>query len=144
MPIAHINVLKGHAKPQLRQLIVEVSDTIARILQAPKDRLEVWVTEIDPDLWGVIGVPASEALSVAPLEQIEMPLIQMVLLEGRPTAQHHALIGEVTDVVARVLGTQKNRIRLHIAEAKPDCWGIGGVPASIARAAEIRARAEAK
>ena len=141
MPVAHIRVLQGHSKAQLRALVCDVSATVARILQAPKDRLEVWVTEIDPDLWGVCGVPASEVLHSAPLEQTEMPFIQMVLMEGRSTEQHHALIREVTADVARILGTEQQRIRMHISETKPDLWGIGGVPAAVVRAAEIKARA---
>jgi 4-oxalocrotonate tautomerase family enzyme len=141
MPAAHINVLKGHQRSQLRRLIVEVSDVLARILQAPKDRLEVWITEIDPELWGVCGVPAAEVLQTTPMAEAEMPFIQMVLLEGRPREQHHALIADVTEVVARVLGARRERIRVHIAESRTDCWGIGGVPASIARAQEISARA---
>jgi 4-oxalocrotonate tautomerase family enzyme len=139
MPVAHIRVLEGHSKKQLRDLVCEVSETIARILQAPKDRLEVWVTEINPDLWGVCGIPASEVLQVASLETTEMPFIQMVLMEGRSTELHHALIREISAVVNRVLGTELQRIRMHISETKPDLWGIGGVPASIIRAAEIKA-----
>lgn len=140
MPVAHINVLQGHSRSQLRQLIVEVSATVARILEAPKDRLEIWVTEIDPELWGVCGVPASEALEDSPLGQIEMPFIRMVIMEGRTQEQRFALISEVTEVVARVLGTEQERIRFQLTQIQPDGWGIGGVPASIRRAAEIEAR----
>ncbi len=143
MPVCHIRVLQGHSREQLRALVREASETVARILQAPKDRLEVWVTEIDPDLWGICGEPASDVLRHTPRAEAEMPFIQMVLLEGRSKEQHHALIREVTGLVARILGTNETRIRLHIAETKPDLWGIGGVPASIKREAEVRARAEA-
>lgn len=143
MPVAHINVLQGHPRSALRQLIAEVSDAMARVLQAPKDRLEVWVTEIDPELWGVCGEPASEVLAREPRAQVEMPFIQMVLMEGRSKEQHHAIIAELTAITARVLGTQADRIRVHIAGADPDRWGIGGVPASIRRKAEIEARARA-
>lgn len=143
MPVAHIRVLQGHSREQLRSLVRDVSNTVARILAAPKDRLEVWVTEIDPDLWGICGEPASDVLRSVALDQAEMPFIQMVLMEGRSVEQHHALIREVTADVARILGTQQDRIRLHIAETKPDLWGIGGVPASVKRAAEIQARTEA-
>jgi 4-oxalocrotonate tautomerase family enzyme len=143
MPVAHIRVLKGHTRAQLRQLVTDVSNTVARILEAPKNRLEVWVTEIDPDLWGVCAEPASDVLAREPMESVEMPFIQMVLMAGRTKAQYHALIADITDVVAGILGTRKERIRVHIAETQPDNWGIGGVPASIVRAAEIRAREEA-
>ena len=50
MPVAHINVLQGHSKETLKKVIHDVSMAMADILSAPKDRLEVWVTEIDPDL----------------------------------------------------------------------------------------------
>lgn len=141
MPVAHIRVLQGHSRDQLRSLVRDVSEAVVRVLQAPRDRLEVWVTEIDPDLWGVCGVPASEVLQSTPLAQAEMPFIQMVLMEGRSKEQHHALIAEVTAAVAKVLGTDRHRIRAHISETRPDLWGIGGVPAAVLRAAEIQARA---
>jgi 4-oxalocrotonate tautomerase family enzyme len=143
MPAAHFNVLKGHSREQLKRLIRETSDAMARVLQAPKDRLEVWVTEIDPDLWGIQGEAASDVLRTRPLAEIEMPFIQMILMEGRPKEQHHAIIAELTEITARVLGCAKDHIRIHIASANPDSWGIGGVPASIRRAEELRARAQA-
>ncbi len=143
MPVAHINVLQGHPRSALRQLIAEVSDAMARILQAPKERLEVWVTEVDPELWGVSGEPARDVLARAPRSEVEMPFVQMVLMEGRSREQHHAIIVAVTDIVERVLGANRDRIRVHIAGTDPDRWGIGGVPASVRRAAEIEARAQA-
>jgi 4-oxalocrotonate tautomerase len=73
-----------------------------------------------------------------------MPFVQMVLLAGRPREQHHALIAEITAVIERVLGTAPGRTRIHIAEADPDSWGIGGRPAATVRAAEIAARAAAQ
>jgi 4-oxalocrotonate tautomerase family enzyme len=141
MPAAHVHVLAGHARPQLRQLIAEISAVMARVLDAPAERLEVWVTEVDPELWGVAGEPAADVLHRLPREQVEMPFVQMVLLAGRPEEQHHALIAEVTAIVERVLGTAPGRTRVHIAEAQPDSWGIGGQPAAVVRAAEIAARA---
>jgi 4-oxalocrotonate tautomerase family enzyme len=141
MPAAHVHVLAGHPRPQLRQLIAEISAVMARLLDAPADRLEVWVTEVDPELWGVAGEPAADVLERLPREQVEMPFVQMVLLAGRPREQHHALIADVTEIIERVLGTAPGRTRVHIAEAQPDSWGIGGQPAAVVRAAEIAARA---
>lgn len=141
MPVAHVRVLKGHSPEQLRQVVVDVSAVVMKVLQAPADRLEVWVTEIDHALWGISGFPAQEALLNKSMYDVEMPFIQMVLMEGRSKEQHHALIDQVTAAVANALGANKERIRIHISETKPDLWGIGGVPASIRRAAEIQARA---
>lgn len=140
MPVAHINVLKGHSRAQLRQVIVDVSETVARILMAPKERLEVWVTEIDPELWGICGVPANEVLAEQPMHEVEMPFIRMVIMEGRTREQHHALMQEVTAAVANALGSVRERIRFQLTEVTPEGWAIGGVPASVLRAGEIEAR----
>ena len=67
-----------------------------------------------------------------------MPFVQMVLMEGRPIDQHHRVIAAITDIIHHATGVEKGRIRIHIANAQPDSWGIGGVPASISRAREMR------
>ena len=144
MPAAHINVLTGHPRALLQQLIAEISDVFAAVLGAPKERLEVWVTEIDPELWGIAGETASKVLERSPRGEVEMPFVEMVVLAGRPKEQHHALIADVTAIIERLLGTAPGRVRVHIAEVAPDSWGIGGVPAAIARAAEIEARASSR
>ncbi|MGD9600943.1 MAG: 4-oxalocrotonate tautomerase family protein [Gammaproteobacteria bacterium] len=72
-----------------------------------------------------------------------MPLVQITILQGRPTAQKHRLLREITAVMSDVLGSPKERIRVCINEVHPDCWGIAGEPASQVRATEIKARAAA-
>jgi len=140
MPVANLHVLAGHPRSSLKNWVREASQAIASILDAPTDRLEVWVTEIDPDLWGVCCVPASEVLETQSRRQTEMPFIKMILLEGRSAAQHHRLIAELTAITGRLLDVDPERVRLHIEQTHPDRWGIGGVPASVRRAAEIAAR----
>ena len=144
MPVAHVHVLQGHPRPALQQVIADISQAMADILGAPKERLEVWVTEIDPELWGISGEPASAVLERLPRDQVEMPFVQMALLAGRPKEQHHALIAAITAIIERVLGTAPGRVRIQISEVAPDSWGIGGVPAAVARAEEIKARAAAQ
>jgi 4-oxalocrotonate tautomerase family enzyme len=141
MPAAHVHVLAGHQRASLQAVIADVSAAMASILGAPEERLEVWVTEVDPGLWGIRGEPASEVLAREPREQVEMPFVEMVLLAGRPKEQHHGLIAEVTAIIERILGTAPGRVRVRISEVAPDSWGIGGVPAAVARASEIAARA---
>lgn len=140
MPVANLHVLAGHPRESLKAWVREASLAIAGILDAPMERLEVWITEVDPDLWGICGVPASEVLASQPRRQSEMPFIRMVLLEGRSVEQHHRLIAELTAITARLLDVDPERIRLHIEQTQPDRWGIGGIPASVRRAAEIAAR----
>ena len=140
MPVCNVIVLKGHPLARLKQLVTECSNTLAGVLDAPTNRLEVWITEVEPALWGLSGTPADEVLDGGNRVDLEMPFIRMVLLQGRPVEQHHRLIREMTAVVARVLEMKPDRIRVQIDEVHPDRWGIGGTPASVARAAEIKAR----
>lgn len=140
MPVANLHILNGHPRENLKQWIRETSNALSDILAAPKDRLEVWVTEIDPDLWGICGDPASEVLAHTPRHDAEMPFIRMVLMEGRTVEQLHRVIAELTAITARLMDVDAERIRVHIEHAHPERWGIGGVPASIRRAAELAAR----
>ncbi len=140
MPVAHINLLKGHSRAELKQIIVRVSDAMAEILVAPKDRLFVWITEHEHHLFGIGGMPAEEALAGGNLAELEMPFVQMALMDGRPQEQFHACISTVTRIIAESIGCDPKNIRVHIASANPDHWGIAGVPASILRKSEIAAR----
>ncbi len=143
MPVAHIHVLKGHSRQALRSIITDVAEAMGRILRAPKERFMVWVTEVDPELWGVEGRPASDALAEKDRAAVEIPFVQIVLMEGRPLAQYHAVIEEVSAVIARSLNSDKSRVRVHLIQAQPDFWGIGGVPYSVLRADEVAERARA-
>lgn len=64
----------------------------------------------------------------------------MALMEGRPREQFHSVIAAVTDVLASALGCDRKTIRILVASGDPDGWGVGGVPASVLRAAEIADR----
>ena len=49
MPVANIHVLACHPRPLLRATAASnASATFARVIDAPPDRLQVWITEIDP------------------------------------------------------------------------------------------------
>ena len=64
----------------------------------------------------------------------------MTLLAGRPVELMQQAIAAVTEAVAGALGADPDRVRVHVELAEPDLWGIGGVPASVRRAAELAAR----
>ena len=64
-----------------------------------------------------------------------MPMIQVTMLEGRTVEQKHALIRELTDATVRALGVPADRVRVALNVVSADEWGIGGVPASVARLA---------
>jgi 4-oxalocrotonate tautomerase family enzyme len=143
MPVANIHVLAGHPRPVLRQLLREASATFARVIDAPPDRLQVWITEVDPGLYAVAGEPADEVMARVPRADAEIPLIRMALMEGRPVELLHRVMAEMSAVVARVLGGDPQRVRVQSDPIHPDRWSIGGVPASVARAGELARRAAA-
>jgi 4-oxalocrotonate tautomerase len=62
-----------------------------------------------------------------------MPFIQVTMLEGRSVEQKHALIRQLTDATAEILGGDAQRIRVALYEVSSDDWGIGGVPVSVLR-----------
>lgn len=141
MPVANIHVLAGHPRPVLKQLLREVSAAFALAIDAPADRLQVWITEVDPELYAIAGEPADEVLARQPRSISEIPLIRMALMEGRPVATLHRVMADLSAVTARVLGADPARVRVQIDHIHPDRWAIGGVPASIARADELAQRA---
>lgn len=140
MPVANIHVLAGHPRPVLKQLLREASATFARVIEAPPDRLQVWITEVDPELYAIAGEPADEVLARTPRAQAEIPLIRMALMEGRPVEMLHRVMAEMSAVVARNLGGDPQRVRVQIDHVNAGRWAIGGVPASVARGAELAAR----
>ena len=65
-----------------------------------------------------------------------MPMVRIDMLAGRPPEKLVELHGRVSELVAEILDTPVERVRTIITEVPPECWGIGGVPATKARAAE--------
>lgn len=143
MPVANIHVLAGHPRPVLKQLLREFSAAFAQAIEAPPERLQVWITEVDPALYCIAGEPADEVLVRQQLNECEIPLIRMALMEGRSVEMLHRVMADLTEVTARVLGGDPQRVRVQIDHIHPDRWAIGGVAASISRAGELAARAAA-
>lgn len=72
-----------------------------------------------------------------------MPLVRVDLMEGRPPEVIEELHRRLAELVAEVVDTPIDRVRTYITQFPPEGWGIGGVPASVARRAEVEARAAA-
>jgi 4-oxalocrotonate tautomerase family enzyme len=140
MPVANIHVLAGRPRPVLKRLLREVAQTYADVLDSPIDRVQVWITEVDPELVAIGGVPADELLAGSARSEVEIPLARLVMLEGRPVEQVERAIVELTDVIARVLEADPRRVRVEAQSIAAERWGIGGVPAAVKRRTEIDAR----
>ena len=72
-----------------------------------------------------------------------MPLVRIDLMEGRPPEVIEELHARVAQLVAEVVDTPIDRVRTYITQFPPEAWGIGGVPASVARREEVEGRARA-
>jgi 4-oxalocrotonate tautomerase family enzyme len=140
MPIANVHVLRGHPRPVLEQLLREVAHAYADVLDAPIERVQVWITEVDPELYAIAGEPADEVLATGSRASLEIPLVRLVMMEGRTAEQVARAMASLTQVVAGTLGGDPERVRVEVQTVPPDHWGIGGVPASVKRRAEIEAR----
>lgn len=57
-----------------------------------------------------------------------MPLIQVHLLEGRPSSVKSGLVRELTEVVGRHLGSEPDRISVLITEYGDGDWNVAGEP----------------
>jgi len=55
-----------------------------------------------------------------------MPVAQINILEGRTDEQKETLIREVTDAIARSLGSPAENVRVIITEMPKQHFGIGG------------------
>ena len=110
MPLANICVLEGHARPVLKKLLREFSEVYSDILGAPEERLQVWIQEVDPELYAVAGEPADQVLATRDHGEVEILLIRLVMMEGRPDSQIADAIASPSEVVFRNLGGSSSRL----------------------------------
>ena len=69
-----------------------------------------------------------------------MPLVRVDIMEGRPPEMIRELHERLAALVSEVLDTPIDRVRTYITQFPPHAWGIGGVPADVARAEDVAAR----
>jgi 4-oxalocrotonate tautomerase len=69
-----------------------------------------------------------------------VPLVRVDIMEGRPPEVIEELHRKLAELVAETLDTPIERVRTYITQFPPEAWGIGGVPASLARRDEVEAR----
>jgi 4-oxalocrotonate tautomerase len=55
-----------------------------------------------------------------------MPLIQIHMLEGRPPAKKEELIEKVSKLVAEILDSPLDAVRVLIQEMPLENWGVAG------------------
>lgn len=136
MPILNYYLVEGqHTPAQLKQLLEESSSLYGEVLESPMHRVRAFVTLYPPPLIAVGGELVSENSRSA-------PYFTFVVMQGRPLEKRHRLLAGFSDLLVNILGADRSEIRGHAIEVHPQDWGIGGVPASILRAEELRLREE--
>ena len=131
MPILEVHLIEGsHTAAQHTGLLAALGARYAEVLESPPERIRAYLTLHRPEHWLTGGAPGVDA-----------PYFTALVLEGRPAEQRHRLLAALTDVLVDRLGVDRAAVRGRIVPVHPDDWGIGGVPASAARATEIAARA---
>ena len=134
MPMLQIDLMEGHPAQVHATLVQRCTALFAEIVVSPIERFRALVNVVPRDQWALGGVVAAERIS---------PLIRIHLIEGRPLEMLHRLMAEMSALVAEILDIPLANTRVLITEFPGTHWGIGGIPASSARAAEIAARASA-
>jgi 4-oxalocrotonate tautomerase len=56
MPIVHVALIEGRPGALKEQLIAELTETIVRVLGAPRETVRVLINELPAAHWGVGGV----------------------------------------------------------------------------------------
>ncbi len=56
MPIVQVSMLEGRPGPVKEQLIAELTETVARVLETPLEAVRVILTDVPAAHWGAGGV----------------------------------------------------------------------------------------
>lgn len=60
MPLIQVQIMEGRPPEKVKELIVNLTETVSETLGAPKQNVRVIVTEVPKTHWGIGGVPVSE------------------------------------------------------------------------------------
>lgn len=136
MPVIQFHIVEyRYTKPQLERLLLESSKLYAEVLKSPIERVRAFVTLHQPALFAVAGKLVSSG-------QTDAPYFSFIVLEGRSLEERHRLHAGFTDLIVEILGADRDSVRGGCTPVHPENWSIAGTPASVAREAEIRARAK--
>lgn len=137
MPILEYRLAEGqHTDEQVADLLLASARLYAEVLKSPLDRVRVAALTYKPQHAVVGGQLVNEGGASA-------PWFHFLVLEGRPVDECQALITGFTDLVVSTLGVERSLVRGGCWPIPPQHWGIAGTPASVMRAQEIAARADA-
>jgi 4-oxalocrotonate tautomerase len=56
MPLVQVSLIEGRTAEVVERLIAELTDTVVRVLDAPRESVRVILYDVPPERWGVGGV----------------------------------------------------------------------------------------
>lgn len=71
-----------------------------------------------------------------------MPIVQISLMEGRPTEKIDKMITSVSEAISTSLDAPIESVRVIVNEMGPHHYGVGGKPFAVVRAERERAEKE--
>jgi 4-oxalocrotonate tautomerase len=60
MPFAQIYMMEGRTDDQKRAVIQKVTEALVEAVDAPKETVRVWITEVPKTQWGIAGTTAKD------------------------------------------------------------------------------------
>ncbi|MBB6123073.1 2-hydroxymuconate tautomerase [Sphingobium subterraneum] len=57
-----------------------------------------------------------------------MPIVTVMMVEGRPDESRRAMQKEVAEAIHRTIGVPIDTIRVILQEVPPTNWSVGGIP----------------
>ncbi|OPX04565.1 4-oxalocrotonate tautomerase [Geobacillus proteiniphilus] len=60
LPLVQVHMLEGRTEEQKKRMIIEVTEAIARTLNAPKENIRIAIYELPKSHWSVGGVTMDE------------------------------------------------------------------------------------
>lgn len=137
MPIIHFHLAdQTYSEQQQTTLMTRATALYSQLLNSPVERVRVYIQPYAPSHLMVGGRRVADGAADA-------PYFHFLVLEDRPLNERHALLAGFTDLLVECLGVERGRVRGGCWPIAAEDWAIGGTPASVARAAEVAARAAA-
>ncbi len=132
MPILKVQLdTARYSEAQRSDFLQQVSVTFAEVLEAPVDRIRVYLIDVPASNAAIGGVVAAPE---------DAPFYEFYLLAGRPPEHRTRLLAAIADLLESCLGVNRSLIRGLCWHIDPEDWGIAGVPAAAKRASEIEER----
>lgn len=60
MPLIQITIVEGRTAEKKEQLILEMTETVSAVLDAPKENVRVLINEVPTTHWGIAGQSISK------------------------------------------------------------------------------------